>query len=331
MATARKTASGNYRCLVYSGKDENGKRIYKSFTAKTKKEAERMAIEYERTETDSKSKKTFTLHKALDRYIENRRNLLSPSTLKEYCRIRDKDFCQWQEKDAYAITNEDLQRMVNELSAKASPKTVRNRFMLIESSLKELRPELNTKVLFPQKKKPEITIPTEKEVKTLLDAASGTSLYWPIALAAYAGLRRSEICALKEAPEQNFKVKAVKVLGEYNIWEEKDRPKSTAGCRTVHIPTKIFEDLKEQPFVQLLPNTITKSFRELSKKVFGKIYRFHDLRHFYASYLMSIGMPNTYIQERIGHATDNMLKNVYLHTLSEKQKEFDDKLDEMIR
>ena len=161
MATARKTASGNYRCLAYIGKDENGKRIYKSFTAKTKKEAERMAIEYERS-VSGPEKKKITLHDVIDRYIENRRNLLSPSTLKEYCRIRDKDFFQWQEKDAYALTSEDLQRMVNELSAKASPKTVRNRFMLIESSLKELRPELNTKVLFPQKKKQEITIPTEK-------------------------------------------------------------------------------------------------------------------------------------------------------------------------
>ena len=39
MATAKKLPSGAYRCLIYIG-DENGKRKYKSFTAKTKKEAE---------------------------------------------------------------------------------------------------------------------------------------------------------------------------------------------------------------------------------------------------------------------------------------------------
>ena len=43
MAKAKKLKSGNYRVLVPDYKDENGKWHYKSFTAKTKKEAEYMA------------------------------------------------------------------------------------------------------------------------------------------------------------------------------------------------------------------------------------------------------------------------------------------------
>ena len=39
MAKAKKLKSGNYRVLVPDYKDENGKWHYKSFTAKTKKEA----------------------------------------------------------------------------------------------------------------------------------------------------------------------------------------------------------------------------------------------------------------------------------------------------
>ena len=45
MATAKKLPSGAYRCLIYIG-DENGKRKYKSFTAKTKKEAEFKATQF---------------------------------------------------------------------------------------------------------------------------------------------------------------------------------------------------------------------------------------------------------------------------------------------
>ena len=46
MATAKKLPSGNFRVRVLVGKDLQGKKKYKSFTAKTKKEAELMAAEY---------------------------------------------------------------------------------------------------------------------------------------------------------------------------------------------------------------------------------------------------------------------------------------------
>ena len=46
MATAKKTASGNWRVLAYTGKGADGKRRYKSFTAPTKKEAELLAAQY---------------------------------------------------------------------------------------------------------------------------------------------------------------------------------------------------------------------------------------------------------------------------------------------
>ena len=46
MATARKLPSGNYRVRLFVGM-EDGKRKYKSFTAPTKKEAERQAAVYE--------------------------------------------------------------------------------------------------------------------------------------------------------------------------------------------------------------------------------------------------------------------------------------------
>ena len=46
MPTARKLPSGNWRCKIYLYKDSDGKEHYKSFTAKTKKEAEFLAIQY---------------------------------------------------------------------------------------------------------------------------------------------------------------------------------------------------------------------------------------------------------------------------------------------
>ena len=46
MAKAKKLPSGMWRVLLYDGKDDNGKRKYKSFTAATKKQAEADAALY---------------------------------------------------------------------------------------------------------------------------------------------------------------------------------------------------------------------------------------------------------------------------------------------
>ena len=43
---ARKLPSGSWRARLFLGEDENGKKHYKSFTAATKREAERLALTY---------------------------------------------------------------------------------------------------------------------------------------------------------------------------------------------------------------------------------------------------------------------------------------------
>ena len=68
--------------------------------------------------------------------------------------------------------------------------------------------------------------------------------------------------------------------------------------------------------------TLDNLYIRASKKV-GFNYNFHSLRHYYASILLLEGVPNKYAMERMGHATDNMLKNVYQHTFRSKQEEID--------
>lgn len=46
MPKAKKLPSGNYRCRVFSHTDSEGKKIYKSFTAPTKRQAELLAVEW---------------------------------------------------------------------------------------------------------------------------------------------------------------------------------------------------------------------------------------------------------------------------------------------
>ena len=61
------------------------------------------------------------------------------------------------------------------------------------------------------------------------------------------------------------------------------------------------------------------------------VHTVHDLRHYYASVLLALNIPNKYAQRRMGHATDGMLKKVYQHLMDEKITETDEKIDEYFK
>ena len=57
-------------------------------------------------------------------------------------------------------------------------------------------------------------------------------------------------------------------------------------------------------------------------------FRFHDLRHYSASIMHAIGIPDQYIMERGGWATDATLKKVYRHALQDKNQEMINKAND---
>ena len=69
MATAKKLPSGQYRCRAYVGKDADGKKIIKSFTAKSKAMAEHMASDYVLNHKAEPAASSMTFGAALDKYI----------------------------------------------------------------------------------------------------------------------------------------------------------------------------------------------------------------------------------------------------------------------
>ena len=44
--------------------------------------------------------------------------------------------------------------------------------------------------------------------------------------------------------------------------------------------------------------------------------------------MLALGIPDKYAMQRIGHASNTILKNVYQHTMEQKQNEFSITLDE---
>ena len=49
--------------------------------------------------------------------------------------------------------------------------------------------------------------------------------------------------------------------------------------------------------------------------------RFHDLRHYNASIMLSLNVPDKYAMERLGQSTPGLIKAVYQHVMSDKRDE----------
>lgn len=328
MAKAKKLPSGSWRVNQYVGKDADGKRVYKSFTADSKKEAEFMAAEYVMYYKDLEKPRNMTVGMAIDKYIEIKDHVLSPSTIMGYKQIRRTYFKRIEDVKLGALTNDTIQTEINALSKTVSAKTVKNAYGLLSAALKEYYPALQLNITLPQRKRPDIYIPTEDEMAIIMSAVRDTPMEIPVALAAYLGMRKSEILALKwskvDFTTKTITIDSAIVKSENGLVTK--APKSSAGQRTIDLPDTVVEILKhhrnDSEYVcTVSEGMIFKNFSSILKQNHIEHFRFHDLRHYHASVLLELGIPDKYAMERMGHATNNILKNVYQHTRTEKQKE----------
>ena len=326
---AKKLPSGRWRCRVYDGTDPAGKKIYKSFTADSKKEAELLAAQYAASRKSTVSKDR-TLADAYARYIEIKKNTLSPATVREYSRAAKADFPELMPLRLSRLTQEAVQSAVNVMSANHSPKSVRNAHGLLSAVLSMFAPEIRLNTRLPQSRKPDLYVPTEQEVEKLVRSIRGTELEKAVLLAAFGSLRRSECSALMISDIEGdiIHVNKAIVLGADKQWTLK-QPKSKAGYRDIKMPGFVIERLKPAPngrIVNIMPVTITDYFADARRKFNLPNFRFHDLRHYQASILHAMGVPDKYIMERGGWSTDSTLKNIYQHTMSDKRKQVEEEI-----
>ncbi len=322
MAKAKKLPSGNWRVLVYAGIGTDGKRKYESFTAATKKEAEYQAAEFALKQKAKTSPENLTLGEAYDKYIESKSNILSPSTIKEYKRLRNKELQNLMNIKISKLNQEMIQQEINNESKNHSPKSVRNIYGLLSAVLKEYYPDLNLHTALPQKEKYDRKIPTDEDIEKIIKVAEGTIVEVPILLAAFGSLRRGEICALTKEDLTKDGIKINKSVATNENGEKIIKtPKTYAGYRTVVLPPFVMEKLKKWDF-HAVPNTITDSFAKCVKKAEVEHCRFHDLRHYHASALHALGVPDKYIMKRGGWSSIGVLQDVYQHTLKDREDEF---------
>ncbi len=188
---------------------------------------------------------------------------------------------------------------------------------------------------------------TKEELMQLFKAFKGDRMELCVQIAAYYGLRRSELIGLKwDAVDFEKKTITIKhkIINEYGDGKEKiiaeDKLKNVSSRRILplipHIEKLLIDEKNKQEYYANLlkkgynteyseyicrdnlgnlitPNFVTSHFRFIVLKNGLKHLRFHDLRHSCASLLLASGVSMKQIQEWLGHSTYNVTANYYSH------------------
>lgn len=332
MARAKKLPSGNWRVQMYAGKDPTGKRIYESFTAPTKREAERLAANWDaERKARGNDWEDRTIKETIKAYIKTCEAAgMSPATIRSYTAMTNSGFEKIKDVLISRITLSMIQDQVDERARTKSPKTVRNELALLRSAISRYRKDIDFKdVILPKRKKAEMIIPADSQVKDLIaDVADDNDMFIAVLLAALMGLRRSEICALewsdidKETHTLHVSKALVRGPGGKHVVKN---TKTASGDRYLPIPDAMYAQLMVRrnlstKLVALSPNAITERYERVRKRL--KIPgRFHDLRHYHASVMIAVGAPEKYIVADMGHSSFDMVRKVYGHIMDEKKRE----------
>lgn len=277
---------------------------------------------------DAKAPRRLTVGEAIDRYIDSKSSVLSPSTTAGYKRIRTNHLQGLMDIPLRSLNQDLVQREINKMAKDHSPKTVCNAHGLLTATVATYMPDLTLRTTLPQRRRAEVTVPSGEDLKAIMAAVHGKSVELPVLLAAWLGLRMSEIRGLTWdcIRDDTIHIKQAKVD------EGLKGTKTYSSTRTLPLPPQIKALLDKRPHKGefIFPESrraIASRFDYYTKKAGLSHYRFHDLRHINASVMLALGIPDKYAMRRMGHATNNMLKTVYQHTMQDEEIKTAEKID----
>ena len=244
---------------------------------------------------------------------------------------------------------------IEELSDTLSPKTVRDIVTKLKEIINFYEEEHNTKLnikkmSLPKMNKKEIQILSNKEKQKLekycIQQNDLKSL--GILICLNTGLRVGEVCALRweNVDFETRRIHVEKTIERIYSKEENktiviiDTPKSITSVRTIPINSKLYNILKQirgkskktdfvlagssEHYVE--PRNYQYHFKEILKRSKVKKYKFHTLRHTFATNCIEAGMDIKSLSEILGHADVSITLNIYVHSSDKIKRKYLEKI-----
>lgn len=247
----------------------------------------------------------------------------------------------------------DFNEFSRSLGTELSAKTIKEILNILKAILRYGKQKYNLKVNVdlissPKVQAEELQILTKRERVKLETYCSqeGSLRSIGILVCLYTGMRIGEMCALKwENIDLEKKIIRIEKTLQRVYTDGKtkviiDTPKTKSSIRKIPISKKLYKILKplkkrhekEDFFLTgskdkyIEPRNYQYLFKITLKNSKIKNYKFHILRHTFATNCIEVGMDIKSLSEILGHSNTNVTMNRYVHSSYNRKKQFLEKL-----
>lgn len=289
-----------------------------------------------------------------EEWLKYKKNTVKKSTYYNYSYSVEKYlYPKFADQDITQI--KDYNDFIEKLTDTLAPKTVRDIITKLKEIINFYEEEHNTKLnikkmSLPKMNKKEIQILSNKEKQKLekycIQQNDLKSL--GILICLNTGLRVGEVCALRweNVDFETRRIHVEKTIERIYSKEENktiviiDTPKSITSVRTIPINSKLYNILKQirgkskktdfvltgssEHYVE--PRNYQYHFKEILKRNKVKKYKFHTLRHTFATNCIEAGMDIKSLSEILGHADVSITLNIYVHSSDKAKRKYLEKI-----
>lgn len=263
-----------------------------------------------------------TVADAIQHYIDSRRNVLSPSTLRAYTTMAQNRWKAINQRVLRDIQPSEWQGIVDAEARTCGAKTLKNAWFLLSAAITHATQKKPPRVQLAQVVPAERPFLSAEQIRTFMQAIHGADIELP-ALLALSSLRLSEISALMwediPATPKSIRVSGAVVPNEFHKPERKATNKNAASVRNVPIfMPELLEAIERErkPSGPVLAMS-QKEFRNKVNRVCAKLglprVGVHGLRHSFASLAYHLHMPEQIAMLIGGWADAGTMRKIYTH------------------
>lgn len=354
-----KRKDGRYEGRYIKGYDLNGKAklgyVYGHTYSEAKDKLAQCRINARKWH--EKINSNVSLYKWVENWIEKQKQIKLTTKTMYYSHLRNHIEGTIGKIKLKNIDENIVQKFVNDLSTKYSPRTVHAIFSMLRSALNEAKrrkyiSDVCSFVRLPKVRKKSIRVLTKDEQKRLENVISTSNNRYDIGIliCLYTGIRIGELCALRW---ENIDLRNTTITIDKTVQRVRnansnsktkinfDSPKSQSSSRTIPIPSflgqKLMKYKRDKGYI-LRDNgkftdtrNISRRFKQLLQQADIDEVNFHILRHTFSTRALELGFDAKTLSEILGHSSVTTTLNLYAHVLPEHKKKEMEKLNDLYK